>query len=392
MSPNPNTPLPDANERRTAEPVVGGFRVSEALGVRIGIADSGKKFSVAREDGKTSISVNRKRFSSDDAATIAAVTEASALAETETLLKSDPKSFLRVADKRSLLSALRIAGTAKIKSESPDLAEAIANQPFSGNSVREEFEHACRQYVLTGKLPTSVSDAVRSALSGMKSKGGKNALDFLASGGYSADRMATLYREHIVPALDRAVAAAKAETGTTEGDSYRPNTGLEQSETMSEDQIETKVEPFFGGYYRGHVFRYDPEKLQIVEDPTDKSAFVSDIPDEELENEKIRTFSGIWKSGKEKILELPYGALPIPESLRISTNGSQNAVTKTLSRIFGKGNSVHGTVMRDSRGVFSLEMSENAVGEIPFSFDFVVKLAPSNALGDKPSPEDSDPA
>ncbi|MBT3356694.1 transglutaminase domain-containing protein [bacterium] len=359
-------------------------QTNHALGININYTNTGKAIqTVKNNSGETEVRVNQERFASPELAERSAVEEIGFLQKTREVLEKDPKAYLQARNKKGLLGALKLAGIGKIKMQSPQLANRIERVNPNFPSVKQEFYYACSQYLLTGSIPNNVSEAIQASLKSLKSKGGKNALDFIASGNFSLKRMADMYEKYIVPALEQAKKLS-IEEGQTSGDEYRPQTGLEEGEAMDEGQIENKVEPFYGGYYRGRAYRYDPRQLQIVEDSTSKQTFSPEIG-EDIENLKKYTFTGVFDPNRENILHLPYKALPLPESLNIQEDQQEaEGVIKSLkTRVFG-GQKGKWQIMRDARGVFSLESPNIVSTKTPFSFEFVLHQAEDNRLNDNP--------
>ena len=358
------------------------------LGVKIRYADTGKKISVVETNGEKEVVVNKNRWSSSEEALRRGVLEAGFIAELQSTLQRDTKEFLKVKGRKGLLPALKIAGVQKLKMQSPDLAEIISVIDCENDTVQTAFEYACSQYVLTGSVPDTVAPEIQAAIKNIKSKGGKNALDFIASGQYTLEVMADLYTECVAPELEKLKQQAK-EQSQTSGDAYRPHTETGDEVPLEEGQIEQKVEPFYGGYYRGRIYYYDPDQLQIVEDKTLKETFAPDIQEEDLEGFKRYTFSGVYDPTKENVLNLPYKALPLAHSLKIQVvdTPTTSVMGSIRKRIFGSKQKPPALqIMRDTQGVFSLEpKGETPIAtRIPFQFEFVLKATADNALNHPP--------
>lgn len=335
-------------------------------------AETGKKISIGNEGGRHTVQVNLRAFDTPEAAERAGVIEAAQVAQIGRFIETDPKTIAHGISKHLIASA-RLAGVGRLRAQQPALARRLARASERPLSTREAFRVACEQYILVGEIPSEASPAVQDALRRLSQKGGKNALDFIASGAYSGAACAMMYEQHIIPALERVVQEEK-DTRQTQGDAYRPQTGDTTEAPLEESQIEQRVEPFYGGYYRSRVYRYSPASFQIVEDAGEKHAFAPDIPEGTIDNLKRYRFRGVFDPTKENVLALPYAALPL-----VSTLVSPGKLK----------------IMRDARGVFSVEAEKRwfrKAARIEYSFEFVLARTKHNRINDEPDARDSEPA
>lgn len=344
------------------------------LGLPLHFTDSGKAISLQASHEGRELTVNTTKFASQEHALRAACVEAGFVSEMQATLENNPQEFLKLEDKRFLAPALRMAGTKRIRRESPDAARRMSEVPFSGGSIAEEFEYACIQYILTGQIPPDVSSSVRNAMARIRSKSGKNALDFIASGQYTLERMMQYYEKYVFPILQELQQQEK-EYRKTEYTEYVPPPSAGEDVELQEGDIDFRVEPFRGGYYRGLVYRYDPAQQKIVADVTEKSTFLSEHLPENLEGYEIYTFTGKIPSERnpDNVLPLPCEpgkkALPLPNTLTPAQDIQ---------------------IMRDTRGTFFIEPKSDGkiIDPISFSFQFILCDTADNAFDIPPTEGD----
>lgn len=264
---------------------------------------------------------------------------------------------------------LRWQGLARLRESNPDI---LRDQPIypQNQPLTQEFQWALDTYVLTGKLPDQLSDAVASAVRRIPKPQGRSLVDYIASGRYLRFDGAN-FATHLKPLIDE-LAAQDKQTGKSQQFEYRPSQTQdigEDKEPIQEGDITVRVTPFYGGYYREQVCRYDPNTRQIVKESGTKQSWDMD---EVLEDESVwktkRTYEGVMQPGQEIMVKLPYGTLPLATTLQPA-----NALR----------------FMRDDLGIVYLDprtQGQTASGN--FSFDFVLADTESNKLNMPPSDPD----
>jgi len=268
---------------------------------------------------------------------------------------------------------LRWQGLALLRVSNPHI---LSNQPIDtqNQTLWQEFQWAIDTYVLTRKYPDKMSDAVYKAIGRIPQRKGQSLIDYIASGRYLKFDGGNFYI-YLKPLIDE-LAEQDRQTGQSQQFEYRPSQLQNipgSKEPLLKSDITARVTPFYGGYYREQVCRYDPATRQIVKEAGAKGTWiVEDAPDDESVWKTKRTYEGSFQSGKEALVKLPYNALPI-----VSTLTPANSLQ----------------FMRDDLGIISVDPRTRgqASDVITFSFDFVLAETPSNQLNMPPTERDSSP-
>ena len=366
----------------------------EILDIPIHFGNKGKSVSVQQESGNAQVQVNAEQFSSNQVALRKGALEAGYLSTLQSGLQGNPKQFLMdLKQNPNLNKVLRIQGAKKLGRKDSALAQEIAQAVPQGMTLRNEFAYACEQYLLTRKWPEGLSPEVQKSLKDIPSRGKNNALDFIASGRLDARTCDGMYQDYILPRYAELKEAEK-QYSQTESGNYKPPSGPSEEKPMEESEIDTRIEPFFGGYYRGRIENYDPTQKCLVYPSIPKSTFVPENLPDDLEGHKRYTFSGVYEPGKENLLPLPYRALPLQDSLTTTTEaegensrigGFMQGLRKRLPQGI-QGPSLQ--IMRDEVGTFSIDPRNEAVGgKVKFKFDFILLDTPENNLNDEPVDE-----
>lgn len=273
-------------------------------GNQIVLVDTGPKVHVSKDGEAFKVQVNRQKFSDEYQALRAATLRVAELSQTRRFIQQDAQAAFRVLqDQKNYKNILRLQGLKHLKREIPPNPIKSADL-----GLADQFWHACEQYVITGKLPTGLNADVAKAFRAVpKSRRKLHALDELISEEYTPEVNLKLYGH-----LERAHLALKEEEKQeTKKFEYKPQVGAGEQEPIDPNDIETKVSPFFGGYYRGNVCAYDSSQKQIVQKPGQAHPFAPD----DLEEGKEYTYETIFNSDKDNLLELPYSAIPLPHTL-----------------------------------------------------------------------------
>jgi len=265
---------------------------------------------------------------------------------------------------------LRWQGLARLRESNPNI---LRDQPVApqNQTLGQEFQWAIDTYVLTGKYPDQMSDTVHQAIQRIPQPKGRSLVDYIASGRYLKFDGQN-FDTHLKPLIEE-LAEADRQTGQSQQFEYRPSQTQDvagSKEPLQESDIAVRVTPFYGGYYREQVCRYDPATRQIVKEAGIKGTWsVDDAPDDESIWKTKRTYEGSMQSGKEALVKLPYNALPI-----VSTLTPVNALQ----------------FMRDDLGIISVDpRSQGQTSDAAtFSFDFVLTESPSNQLNMPPTERD----
>lgn len=343
-------------------------------GIEITERETGARLSW--NEDKTELRVNTSLYPDEDTARFAALRQAATHIGLTQAVRTDANVLLDVSKKYPSVTEriLRLQGLARLRQSGQqvlrELPLAQQNQTLS-----QEFQWALDSYALTGEYPKELSSQVQDAIAQIPKSQGRSLVDYIASGRYLKFDGQN-YEQHLRPIVDQ-LAEADKQTGRSQQFEYRPSQTQDvagSKEPIQESDIMVRVDPFYGGYYREQVCRYDPVSRQIVKEAGVKETWDLEEPtDDETVWQTKRHYQGKIASGQETLIKLPYGALPVVESI-------QPAGAFRL--------------MRDELGIVSLEprTGTNLGTGSEFSFDFVMDENGSNQLNHPPTDRDIIPA
>ncbi|MEI6843342.1 MAG: transglutaminase-like domain-containing protein [bacterium] len=252
---------------------------------------------------------------------------------------------------------LRLTGARIISERDPQIAQKIMNSAkYSGSSITE-FKSACAEYLATGVFPPT-TEAVSSEIAKLpiSPKTREHILSALTSEKVSIERKKDYYNRFILPAFER-LKDIDRDLGLSAGESFQPSTddNMENSE-LSEDQIEQKVAPFFGGYFRENVFDgVDWPNMRVVAGNITSQKILQAEQDDMNKKDisKRYTFSG--KNGQS----LTGGQLSAPLPARASV------LAESISE---------GIIIRQTdKGIYTIEAKEPTQDISPeYSFEFIL--------------------
>lgn len=267
---------------------------------------------------------------------------------------------------------LRWQGLARLRESNPNI---LRDQPVTSQNqtFTQEFQWALDTYVLTGKYPDQLSDPVSQAVRRIPQPQGRSLIDYIASGRYLRFDGQN-FADHLKPLIEE-LSTADRQTGKSQQFEYRPSQTQDvagSEEPIQEGDITTRVTPFYGGYYREQVCRYDPTSHQIVKEAGTKQSWdIVVAPEDELVWKTKRTYEGTVQQGQEALIKLPYDALPLPTTLQPAN---------TLQ------------FMRDDLGIVSVDSRSRRTNlSEKFTFDFVFSESNSNQLNIPPTERDFTP-
>jgi len=323
---------------------------------------------------RSELRVNTALFPNEDQARLATLRQVAGHIGLSQAIRTDADPLLKTTRQYPKASepVLRWQGLALLRKSN---ANTLRDQPIApqNQTLSQEFQLAIDIYVLTGKYPDQMSDAVSQAIRRIPQPKAKSLIDYIASGRY-LNFDGKNYYTYLLPLINE-LAEQDRQTGQSQQFEYRPSQTQDiagDKEPLQESAITARVTPFYGGYYREQVCRYDPVTRQIIKEAGIKKTW--DI-DDDLADEAVwktrRTYKGTIQSRGETLIKLPYGALPI-----VSTLQPPGAFQ----------------LMRDDLGIvyldpINVEGKTAAIGE--FSFDFVLAEVPSNQLNMPPTERDS---
>ncbi len=348
---------------------------SELLGgIAVKTRDTGIR--IAWSDDRSELSVNTALFPNIDQARIAIVRQVAGHIGLTQALRTNANLLIESARRYPEASepVLRWQGLARLRESNPDI---LRDKPITpqNQTLAQEFQWALDTYILTGKYPDTVSDPVRKAITDIPRTKGRSLIDYIASGRYLRFDGQN-FTTHIQPIIDE-LTAADRQTGQSKQFEYRPSQTQDvagDKEPLQESDITVRVTPFYGGYYREQVCRYDPVTRQIVKEAGTKQTWdIDDVPEDEAIWKTRRTYEGTIQPGDETLIKLPYGTLPIASTL--NPPGAFQ-------------------LMRDDLGIVYLDPRQTQVQTAPtgqFSFDFVLAKTQSNKLDMPPTEDDLTP-
>ncbi len=327
-------------------------------------------------EDKTELRVNTSLYPDEDTARFAALRQAANHIGLTQAVRIDANVLLDVSKKYPSATEpiLRLQGLAHLRQSGQqvlrELPLAQQNQTLS-----QEFQWALDSYALTGEYPKGLSSQVQDAIAQIPKPQGRSLVDYIASGRYLKFDGQN-YEQYLRPIVDQ-LAESDKQTGRSQQFEYRPSQTQDvasSKEPIQESDIMVRVDPFYGGYYREQVCRYDPVFKQIVKEAGVKETWdLKEPSDDEIVWQTKRHYQGEIASGQETLIKLPYGALPVIESIQ-------------PAGVFH--------LMRDELGIMYLEPKTGTNVEVglEFSFDFVMDENGSNQLNHPPTDRDSTPA
>jgi hypothetical protein len=231
-------------------------------------------------DGRSELRVNTALFPSEDQARIATIRQVAGHIGLTQAIRTDANLLVETTQRYPEASEpiLRWQGLARLRESNPDI---LRDQPInpSNQTLTQEFQWALDTYVLTGKYPDQLSDPVQQAVRSIPRTKGRNLVDYISSGRYlkfDGENFTT----HLKPLIDD-LAETERQTGQSQQFEYRPSQAQDvagSKEPLQESDITVRVTPFYGGYYREQVCRYDPATRQIVKEAGAKSTWYSGMP------------------------------------------------------------------------------------------------------------------
>ena len=343
-------------------------------GIEITEREIGARLSWNKD--KTELRVNTSLYSDEDTARFAALRQVATHIGLTQAVKTDANVLIDVSKRHPNATepVLRWQGLARLRESGQ---QVFHNRPIDphNQTLSQEFNWALDSYVLTGKYPDELSSQVKDAISRIPTPQGKSLVDYIASGRYLKFDGQN-YEQHLKPLLDE-LSEVDRQTSRSQQFEYRPSQTQDvagSKEAIQESDIMVRVEPFYGGYYREQVCRYNPNSRQIVKEAGVKETWDVEEPlDDEVVWQTQRSYRGKISPGKETLIKLPYGALPIIGSIKPA-------------------DAFH--LMRDELGIISLEpRARNVSSEVvEFSFDFVMSENDSNKLNRPPTDRDVSPS
>lgn len=345
-------------------------RSRSVLDIPIEFRTEGKRIEMNKQGNTQAIHVNVMRFARREGAESAAIGQAAYLRSMRDHLQTETGKALEALKTfgESAHAALRLKGMKKLSQWEPLESATIVKISEGPSTSLQLFDWACSHYLLTGQFPAKLPQEMLQILNRIPMHKGKSALEFIAEEKRSLKSAAKLYAERVAP-LRAELKQHEGEKRMTEREDYTPPNFSGEQEPLDPNTVQWRVEPFYGGYYRQQLFRYDPQQQRIVAEPIEKVEFrLAETPDN-LAEIKRYTFRGVFKPGEEHRIPFPEKGLPLPETLEPQG--------KFL-------------LMRSQTGIFSLDERTSAAIREPteYSFQFVIAGTVDNRIDDEPTEAD----
>lgn len=366
--------MPEINDQQPEEP--GTAEVQDAastrtiFGIKISFAGKGERMEMKDENGQKVLQVNPKRFPNEKEALRKAVIEAAYIDSLKATFATNEQGVIALLKEKKLSAktALHLRGIKALKLWEEHTAQEIAGIIPAHLTARAQFDFACEQYLLTGKIPDGLSEKVREALSKLPERDSQNVLDVIAQERRILRSAVKHFEKYVAPLREEA-AKIDRELKKTEREDYVPPQFRGEMVPLDPESVRFKVFPPIPGYYRGRIFRYDPGLKRLVAEVTEKSTWSPQEFPENIEELPRYTFEGEYEPGEENVLPMPYKALPLPDTLQPADAF---------------------TIMRDRNGTFSLEPKKEIKEPVAFKFTFLMCETDENEINDEPLPRDTE--
>lgn len=352
--------------------------------VNLTMTSSGPKFTSHKEGSAVEITVNTEQFQTPQHAYRFGGLKLAQTLQLKRSLQRNAKGFLEATGANpNIARVLQLQGLKNIKNTVPTLTSQITQLDTSTLSLTECFDYACEHYVLTGNFPQNLPQEVKTAIDSIPKvkKGPHNGLSVLDA--LISERYSYKIDQKLFQGISEVRAELKKkEIHSTDKFEYKPQIGAGESEPVDPESIETKVTPFYGGYYRGYVCHFEPDQHKIVQEEGQAESFE---PTEEIESDKLKkyTYETVYDPSKDNLIELPYTAVPLTGSITPSNIG----IYKSANGCFylKPKSAVQAGVASKIRGVSGGKTQEKQ----KVSFQFVIAKTKDNEIADTPNQENN---
>lgn len=338
--------------------------------VNLAIISDGPKFRSQKEKNTVEIAINREQFENLSHACRFGGLKLAQTIQLKQSLQRDAKGLLEaIKSNLGITRILQLQGLKNIKNNVSQLAQKMTEADSENFSLTEAFDYACEHYVLTGNFPSNLPQEITDTLDSIPKikKGphkGLHYLDALISERYSHKIEQKLFQKlnHVRTKLK------KKDTHSTEKFEYKPQIGAGENEPIDPESVETKVTPFYGGYFRGYACHFEPNRHQIVQEAGQAELFE---PIKNIDSDKLKkyTYETVYDPSKDNLLEIPYEALPLISTIKPNNLG----------------------IYRDSNGSFYLKPKSAVQNNVKqpikqnVSFEFVIARTKDNIINDIPN-------
>jgi len=293
---------------------------------------------------------------------LGALAAAREVATIEAFRGSDPKEVTQMfADNPPFVNELlRLTGARVLRERDPDAAERIALESPNTGSLVAEFKAACAEFVATGAFP-KMTEPVQVALETLPTspKSGEHLLTAFTNGNVALSRKRDYFNRFFAPALER-LREIDANLRATDSENFQPSTddSPEGPEILEED-IEQRVEPFIGGYFREKVLDgVDWDAMRVVSSGANSERLQA--PDEERDPATV---------ANQHIFSGRNGARSTEEELTIPLRADSLVLPETLSKGFA--------IRQTSNGVHTIEWAGEGAPPNDYKFSFARVDAPT---------------
>jgi hypothetical protein len=353
-------------------------------GARIQLVDTGEKSKLLAENGNLVVVLNQTKFKTLDQAFnygLELLAEEQSQIEYIRQNRQNPEENAKIlSDNPELPEILKLKYISQKKSQILQVNPNAFIPDYSALSTPKALQATYLYYSLHQQIPQDCPADISDLFNQIRGK--KNSdhyLDKLLSDEYDLEAEKKYYK-----ALTEAVKdAKKLDKSSTKKFEYKPQIGPsnEEPEPVDPESIETKVTDFYGGYYRGYACQFDPAQQKIVQLPTELELYETPEETEQIKSAETYLYETVFQPGKDINLEIPYGSIPITETLTPGFSIYQ----ATNGTFYLKQNALRNSTNSISQQVNSITQNFFSTTKQPLSFQF--KIQPKLPITDQPDSE-----
>ncbi|HEY4514795.1 MAG TPA: transglutaminase-like domain-containing protein [Candidatus Paceibacterota bacterium] len=336
---------------------------------------SAPRMTVDRTNQK--VVINRPLFASENELYRAsALIVAREVATTEVFRGVDPRDATKMfsEDPDFIRELLRLSGASLLKERDPIVAKRLGEEAPPATSAITEFKSACAEYLVTGKFPQT-TESVRTALESLPTspKTGEHLLSAFTNGRVALSRKQDYFKRYISPAIEQ-LRQVDADLRVGAREDFQPSTDdSPKGPEVLEENIEQRIEPFVGGYYREKVMdAVDWQAMKVVATGVEFARLQAPEEPRDVTDLRLHKFSG-KNAGKMS-----------SEELTLPMLASANILPETITPGFAVRQSINGT--------YTLEMlnGEADKSAIPDDYNFTFTRSESPSLWQSHEPSEQE--
>lgn len=353
-------------------------KINTPEGVTLHITSTGPRYKSQKDGVQITIQVNQEKFEGMAHAHRFGALKLAQTTQLKSLLQRGAKKLLEeTKNNPNLARILQLQGLKNLKQTQPQLLDEMGNIDPTTLTLTEAFDFACEQYVMKGQFPENLPQEVKDAIDSIPkvkkgSHKGLSFLDALISEEYEYKIEQRLFQK--IELIRREL--KEKEAAEAKKYKYKPQVKAGESEPIDPESIETKVSPFYGGYYRGYACHFEPDLQEIVQETCQTKPFELS---EDIDMEKLKVYTYETNFDPEKVIEIPYNAIPLKETLTPNNLAIHRAINgafyiKPKARAAGN--------------VFGETNDQDPIKQ-KISFQFVIAPTKDNGINDTPDKENA---